>query len=627
MNALTETNRKTESAAAPRAALGLALLLAMAGMAEAKQLALVVGNSDYVVLGDVKYAAEDAKAMAAALKRLDYDVTLLTDAGAADLDAALAAFATAAAAEGVDATLLYYAGHAFRFGGLNYLVPADSALATRAELPAQTRSLDAVIAAIAAPDSQSFVLLDTPLYNPLPAEVAGQDSGEGLAKVAAKKGMLIGYAAQPGALAAESPEKTPNSPFTTALLTHIEAPGISISDMMVLVRNDVVAASGEAQKPWDASALSAQYYFSPVYETSAALTAADYEMLADLDPETKAKLLALLNETGVSLEIEVLEEAEMQLASIEMSVQIEAVEDEAAVVVTPMMEIIALPEEGEEAAPAAGIVIGEMPGAAPALAEGALALPGLGGPEAPAADGAVSPSIVLAAPAPATGSIGLIATPDMSSAPAPAAPEPEALAEAPVAPGAEAGTTTAALTSAAPAGDSPIVIGSTAAPAAPASADADSFTLASVDSQAPAAAPVPEVAAPAEPELAEPELAEIEIPADIPRAVQKELARLGCYRSAVDGIWGKGSALSLVRYFSAKKTAPDTLNPTAELYVALKREENVVCKLTSTTAKIVAPASLAAAAASGGKKRIQTTTTAPDGQKKTIKRINSGVFR
>ncbi len=81
-----------------------------------------------------------------------------------------------------------------------------------------------------------------------------------------------------------------------------------------------------------------------------------------------------------------------------------------------------------------------------------------------------------------------------------------------------------------------------------------------------------------------------------------------------------------MRYYSAKNAAPETLQPTAELYVALTKEENVLCKLTTTTAKI--PTTIKpTAAANTGKKRIVTTTTSTDGTKRTIKRINTGVFR
>jgi hypothetical protein len=70
-------------------------------------------------------------------------------------------------------------------------------------------------------------------------------------------------------------------------------------------------------------------------------------------------------------------------------------------------------------------------------------------------------------------------------------------------------------------------------------------------------------------------------PVDI-RAIQEQLARLGCYRSTVDGDWGPGSAKALLRYFATKKEAPDNLDPNAALLAKLSSEEKVVCQRTES---------------------------------------------
>ena len=53
-----------------------------------------------------------------------------------------------------------------------------------------------------------------------------------------------------------------NSPFTTALLKSVEIPGLSISDMMIRVRNETEAATLGRQVPWDQSNLREQFYFT-----------------------------------------------------------------------------------------------------------------------------------------------------------------------------------------------------------------------------------------------------------------------------------------------------------------------------------------------------------------------------
>lgn len=567
--------------------------------ADARQLALIVGISDYSTLPDAAVAVENAKEMAEVLKASDYEVTLVTDVGAAELDAAIAAFQEAAAGEDTENALFYFAGHAFQFEGANRLAPADAVLGDQAAVLLQTRALAGIIDGMATPTGQSFIFIDPAAESPLGAELAAIAGGVGLAKVEPRSGMLIAYSAQPGALpmAPEGDAKT--SSFTESLVNRIPEPGSSISDMMVIVRTEVESMTGGFQKPWDVTALRAQYYFEPVYETSANLTAADYEMLAELDPETREKLLALLTGTGVSLEIEALEEAELQLASIEQSLVIEAVDD-VGISVTDVTEQTNV-DAGQSDAASLSIMAIDEGGEA---AEVVVVIEAPETPTVPAADGTES-GIVIVQPEeiqPATGTTEVVVAPPGLDAPELAAIAPTGDTSTPVIKDTQAPAIVIAEPEVAPSVEVAAI------------APVDQ-TLAIDTDPAETLAPV------------EPVLAAVEIPEDLASAVQTELARLGCYRSAIDGDWGKGSALSLVRYYSAKKSAPETLEPTADLYVALRREENVICKLTTTTARIPTTVKPVSTTASSGKRVITTTTTTASGQRKTIKRINSGVFR
>ncbi|HSF65663.1 MAG TPA: peptidoglycan-binding domain-containing protein, partial [Paracoccaceae bacterium] len=67
-------------------------------------------------------------------------------------------------------------------------------------------------------------------------------------------------------------------------------------------------------------------------------------------------------------------------------------------------------------------------------------------------------------------------------------------------------------------------------------------------------------------------------PEELPRALQAELKRLGCYRLAVDGDWGNGSRSALRRYYDAKKEAvPEDLEPTEALWRQLGTEKDGLC--------------------------------------------------
>jgi hypothetical protein len=124
------------------------------------------------------------------------------------------------------------------------------------------------------------------------------------------------------------------------------------------------------------------------------------------------------------------------------------------------------------------------------------------------------------------------------------------------------------------------------------------------------------------------------------RQVQIELSRLGCYRSGVDGLWGKGSALALVRYYGNKRVAANNLNPSNSLLQILRTEPQVICegvviknqrvaKATAIIKKKNAPAVEQAAKTSRLKQTRTTTVTTKSGEKKekTITRLSTGVFR
>lgn len=77
-------------------------------------------------------------------------------------------------------------------------------------------------------------------------------------------------------------------------------------------------------------------------------------------------------------------------------------------------------------------------------------------------------------------------------------------------------------------------------------------------------------------------------PAELPKAVQTELARVGCYQGAIDGDFGPGSQDALDRYYKAKGTEGDT-KPTDAVYGQLLGETAPVCKASAPVAAPAAP--------------------------------------
>jgi len=113
----------------------------------------------------------------------------------------------------------------------------------------------------------SIVFLDACRNNPLARNLArtlgtrGVAENGGLAPVTLAVGTFIAFATQPGNVASDGSGR--NSPFTAALKKYIGAPGVSVTDVMVEVRNEVVNATNGSQVPWDNSSLLGRFYFKP----------------------------------------------------------------------------------------------------------------------------------------------------------------------------------------------------------------------------------------------------------------------------------------------------------------------------------------------------------------------------
>lgn len=67
------------------------------------------------------------------------------------------------------------------------------------------------------------------------------------------------------------------------------------------------------------------------------------------------------------------------------------------------------------------------------------------------------------------------------------------------------------------------------------------------------------------------------LPENLPRAVQEELKRVGCYGNAVDGDWGRGSRAAMEAYYAGKKIDVGEEEPTEQVYRTLLAETDTVC--------------------------------------------------
>ena len=241
--------------------LSLVVLLCLAStvIAQAQpkesRVALVIGNAAYVQ-GSLANPVNDARAMAARLRTLGFDVILRENLKTRDIGGVYREFRSKIAPGNV--ALVFYAGHGIQFKGQNYFPAVDSVINSEEDVPLQSLNLSSLLDNMEeAKAGVSLVFLDACRNNPYSRSFRSPSSG--LAKVEAASGTLIHYATKPGSVAADGDGK--NGTYTEALLAQMSEPGIPVELMLKRVANRVVAKTKGKQEPWVEGSLRGDFYF------------------------------------------------------------------------------------------------------------------------------------------------------------------------------------------------------------------------------------------------------------------------------------------------------------------------------------------------------------------------------
>lgn len=222
----------------------------------AGRVALVAGMSDYAT-SPLLNPVNDARAMAETLRKLGFEVELLENSDKREMLDALDRFACRL--DQAEAGLFYFAGHGMQVAGVNYLIPTRINIRSEADVEFEALAADRVLARMeetACP--VNILVLDACRDNPFARSF--RSSSRGLAPMYAAKGAFIAYAAAPGQAASDGEGE--HGVYTEHLLRHLETPGLSINDVFMQTRAGVMAATADAQVPWDASSLTSHFYFA-----------------------------------------------------------------------------------------------------------------------------------------------------------------------------------------------------------------------------------------------------------------------------------------------------------------------------------------------------------------------------
>lgn len=222
-----------------------------------KRIALVIGNGAYTSAPTLKNPPNDARDMATALTALGFDVSSGINVSQRDMKRLIREFGQKL--KGGGSGLFYYAGHGVQSKGRNYLIPIDAEIQSEAEVEDSGVDVGLVLNYMdEAQNGLNIVILDACRNNPFGRSF--RSAAEGLAQVDAPTGTLIAYATAPGRVASDGTGQ--NGLYTSELLKQMRVPSVSVTDVFMRVRAEVMKQTGNKQVPWEASSLVGAFYFS-----------------------------------------------------------------------------------------------------------------------------------------------------------------------------------------------------------------------------------------------------------------------------------------------------------------------------------------------------------------------------
>jgi len=227
-------------------------------MAQARDVALVLGNSSYANASNLDNPAKDAALVAAALEEAGFDTVLTgSDLSQDDMLERLKSFRDLAA--GADTALIYFAGHGIEAKGKNWLIPTDAGLKSDSDLPYEAVELQLAMEALEGAQLR-IAVLDACRDNPFARQWSGETRSviRGLAPIEVDDVLVI-YAAAPGMVAYDGEGE--NSPFAASLARRIVQPGLPVQMLGGMVRDDVLQATNGEQRPF----ISASITGRPIY--------------------------------------------------------------------------------------------------------------------------------------------------------------------------------------------------------------------------------------------------------------------------------------------------------------------------------------------------------------------------
>jgi len=226
----------------------------MAATANAKRVALVIGNDNYVTATKLFKARNDADAMARELRGAGFAVQLHKDLNYREMVKTIDVFANSIT--GGDEVVVFFAGHGVQIKSGNYLLPVDIEAETESQVEKTAYGLlDLTDKLSEAKAAFSLVVVDACRDNPLKSRGRSVGLSRGLSAIEPAKGQMIVYSASRGQSALDrlnDRDPNPNSVFTREFISKMKTPGVKIEDIVRSVQDSVEALAktvSQEQRP------------------------------------------------------------------------------------------------------------------------------------------------------------------------------------------------------------------------------------------------------------------------------------------------------------------------------------------------------------------------------------------
>ncbi len=279
-----------------------------------KRVALIIGNGAYTNAPALTNPVTDARAMAAKMRAMGFEIVEGYDLDKGGLERTVRDFAKTA--KNADLSLFFYAGHGIAVENKNYLIPVDARFEDSSALDFEAVPVNLVTRQMQFSDGVSLVFLDACRDNPLAQTLsrsmgggtrsAGIGSGLAAMKITNPgRGLAIAFATSPGAVAYDGAGQ--HSPFTGALLKHIDEPNTDITEIMSRVTGEVVKTTNRKQRPWLNTSLTGSVILNRVEQATAGQQVASLDLdkkqpvVSSVDTLERQKVLYnLARETGLA---------------------------------------------------------------------------------------------------------------------------------------------------------------------------------------------------------------------------------------------------------------------------------------------------------------------------------------